>query len=85
MKHRTFFWFILPSLTAMLLFIALPIVSVVVQSLFIEHEQITVVVENCGPFGCTDEITVDAEAAAVSDHQASRDGRSVTRASRPAR
>jgi hypothetical protein len=28
MKHKTFFWFILPTLTAMILFIALPIVSV---------------------------------------------------------
>ena len=37
MPHRTFFWFILPSALAMLLFIALPIVSVVVQSLFVEH------------------------------------------------
>jgi hypothetical protein len=29
MKHKTFFWFILPTLTAMVLFIALPIVSVI--------------------------------------------------------
>ena len=29
MRHRTFFWFILPTATAMLLFIAMPIVSVV--------------------------------------------------------
>ena len=59
MKHKTFFWFILPSLAAMFVFIALPLVSVVVQSLHIEHEQIIVVTENCGPFGCTEEITVD--------------------------
>lgn len=64
MKHKTFFWFILPSLAAMFVFIALPLVSVVVQSLHIEHEQIIVVTENCGPFGCTEEITVDAEATA---------------------
>ncbi len=37
----------------MLLFIALPIISVAYQSLFIEHEQILIEVENCGPFGCT--------------------------------
>ena len=62
MPHKTFFWFILPSLAAMLLFIALPIVSVAVQSLFIEHEQVLIEVENCGPFGCTTETTVDQEA-----------------------
>jgi multiple sugar transport system permease protein len=64
MPHRTFFWFILPSLAAMLLFIAAPIVSVVIQSLFIEHEQVVVTVENCGPFGCTEETTIDTEATA---------------------
>ena len=32
MKHKAFFWFILPTLTAMILFIALPIVSVLIQS-----------------------------------------------------
>ena len=52
MPHRTFLAFIWPSLFAMLLFIALPIVSVAYQSLFIEHEQVMVEVENCGPFGC---------------------------------
>jgi len=52
MKNRNFFWFILPSLITMLLFIALPIVSVVVQSLHIEHEAVLNEVENCGPFGC---------------------------------
>ncbi len=62
MAHRTFFWFILPSLAAMLLFIALPLVSVAVQSLHIEHEQVLTVTKNCGPFGCTEETTVDAEA-----------------------
>lgn len=62
MPHRTFFWFILPSLLAMILFIALPIVSVVVQSLFVEHEQVIVVTESCGPFGCSETSTVDLEA-----------------------
>ncbi|SHJ27221.1 carbohydrate ABC transporter permease [Wenxinia saemankumensis] len=64
MPHRTFSLFILPSLLAMLLFVALPIGSVIYQSLFIEHEQIMVEVENCGPFGCTTERRVDAEAMA---------------------
>ncbi len=62
MPHRTFFAFIWPSLFAMLLFIALPIVSVAYQSLFIEHEQVLIEVENCGPFGCETEQRIDAAA-----------------------
>ncbi|MEM1236389.1 MAG: sugar ABC transporter permease [Pseudomonadota bacterium] len=62
MPHRTFFWFILPTLSAMLLFIALPIVSVAIQSLYVEHEQVLVVSESCGPFGCTETTKVDLEA-----------------------
>ena len=62
MKHRTFIWFILPTLSAMILFILLPIVSVFIQSLFVEHEQVLVVTENCGPFGCTESTAVDIEA-----------------------
>lgn len=62
MPHRAFFWFILPSLAAMLLFIALPIVSVAIQSLFVEHEQIMKEVENCGPFKCTTVLQIDNEA-----------------------
>ena len=62
MKHRTFFWFILPTLSAMILFIALPIVSVFVQSLFVAHEQVQVVSESCGPFGCTKTTSIDLEA-----------------------
>ncbi len=61
MPHKTFLWFILPSLVAMFLFIALPLVSVTIQSLFIEHEQVLKTVKNCGPFGCKDEVTVDFE------------------------
>lgn len=62
MKHRTFFWFILPTLSAMILFIALPIVSVLIQSLFVGHEQVLVVSESCGPFGCKESTSVDLEA-----------------------
>ena len=62
MPHSTFFKFIAPSLFVMLLFIALPILSVAYQSLFIEHEQILVEVENCGPFGCETELRIDTEA-----------------------
>lgn len=62
MPHRTFLWFMLPSLVAMILFIALPIGSVLVQSLFIEHEQVLITRENCGPFGCTQTTIVDTAA-----------------------
>jgi ABC-type sugar transport system permease subunit len=64
MKHKTFFWFILPTAMAMLLFIAMPIVSVVTQSLFTPHDQVFKVVENCGPFGCKEETIIDNEAMA---------------------
>ena len=63
MPHRTFLMFILPSLVAMLLFIALPIFSVAIQSLYVEHDKVLVKVENCQPFGgCTTETRVDTEA-----------------------
>ena len=62
MTHKSFFWFILPTLSAMFLFIALPIVSVFIQSLHVEHEQVLVVSENCGPFGCREVTSVDQEA-----------------------
>ena len=64
MPHRTFLTFIWPSALAMLLFIALPVVSVGIQSLHIEHEQIVQTVKNCGPFGCKEVEIVDAEASA---------------------
>jgi len=65
MKHRTFFWFFLPTGLAMLLFIAMPIVSVVTQSLFTPHEAVLVTVETCTPFSCTQETTIDQEATAA--------------------
>lgn len=52
----------LPTLSAMILFIFLPIISVFVQSLHVEHEQILVVSESCGPFGCTATTSVDLKA-----------------------
>lgn len=64
MPTKTFLAFTLPSIVAMILFIALPIGSVLVQSLYVEHGQILVEVENCGPFGCTTETRVDAAATA---------------------
>lgn len=62
MKHKTFFWFILPTAIAMALFIAMPIVSVVTQSLFTPHDQVFIEVENCGPFGCKKETIIDTVA-----------------------
>ena len=62
MPHGTFARFIWPSFLAMIIFIALPIVSVAVQSFFVEHEQVMREVENCGPFKCTKVLQVDLEA-----------------------
>ncbi|MFT4730842.1 MAG: ABC-type sugar transport system permease subunit [Granulosicoccus sp.] len=62
MKHKTFFWFVLPTSLAMLLFIALPIVSVVMQSVYAPHEQVIVAVENCDIFGCKESTMIDQEA-----------------------
>ena len=65
MPHKTFLAFILPSIVAMLLFIALPIVSVAVQSLFVEHQKVLLTVETCQPLGgCSTETRVDSEASA---------------------
>jgi ABC-type sugar transport system permease subunit len=64
MPHRTFFVFIFPSILAMVLFITLPIVSVVVQSLFVQHEAVLITVENCDPFGCSSQTRIDTEAMA---------------------
>ena len=65
MKHRTFFWFFLPTALAMLVFIAAPIVSVMMQSVFAPHEAVLITVENCGPFGCQEETSIDQEATAA--------------------
>ena len=64
MPHRTFLWFILPSLVGMILFIGLPIVSVAVQSLHVEHEQVMVEAQVSGPFGTVTELRVDPDAMA---------------------
>lgn len=62
MKHRTFFWFFLPTALAMLLFIAFPIISVIMQSVFVPHDAVLAIVENCGPFGCKQETTINQSA-----------------------
>lgn len=64
MPHRTFFAFMAPSILAMILFITLPIVSVVVQSFFQGHEAVLITVENCTPFGCETQTRIDTEAMA---------------------
>ncbi|MEL6523691.1 MAG: sugar ABC transporter permease [Pseudomonadota bacterium] len=65
MKHRAFFWFMAPTLTAMILFIAIPIVSVFIQSLYVEHEQVLISSESCGPFGCRTTTSIDLDATAA--------------------
>ncbi|NRA99920.1 MAG: sugar ABC transporter permease [Rhodobacteraceae bacterium] len=65
MKHKTFFWFFLPTALAMLVFIAAPMVSIVMQSLFVPHEAVLIETENCGPFGCTTSTAIDQEATAA--------------------
>ena len=62
MKHKTFFWFILPTFLAMLVFIFLPIISVVLQSVHTPHENVLITVENCDPFGCKKVTSIDHEA-----------------------
>ena len=59
MKHKTFFWFILPTFLAMFFFITLPIISVIIQSLHTPHENILITVENCDPFGCKKVTSID--------------------------
>jgi ABC-type sugar transport system permease subunit len=61
--HRTFLAFMLPSILAMLLFIATPIVSFGIQSLYIEHDKVLVIGETCQPLGgCVTETRVDTKA-----------------------
>ena len=63
MKHSTFIWFFSPTAVAMLLFIAFPIVSVLVQSVHAPHKAVLVEVETCTPLvGCTKETSIDQEA-----------------------
>ena len=63
MPHRAFFAFVFPSLAAMIIFIALPIVSVAIQSFYVQHDKVIVETETCSPFGgCKTQTRVDAEA-----------------------
>ncbi|APG46508.1 carbohydrate ABC transporter permease [Phaeobacter porticola] len=65
MKHKSFFWFVLPSAVAMMLFIFFPIISVIVQSFHVEHEQVIRIVETCDLFGCKESTAIDQEATAA--------------------
>ena len=66
MRHLTFLWFFLPTGLAMLLFIAMPIASVVIQSIYAPHPAVLIEVENCTPLvGCTTETTIDQDATAA--------------------
>ena len=62
MKHKTFSGFFLPTALAMLLFIALPLTSIVSQSFHAPHEEVLLVAEICDPFGCKTESTIDHQA-----------------------
>jgi ABC-type sugar transport system permease subunit len=64
MKHRVFFWFFLPTGIAMFFFIAMPIMSVITQSIFTPHEAVLKTVKNCDPFGCKEVISINHSATA---------------------
>ena len=56
MKRRDFIAFIAPSVAAMTLLIALPLVAVFTQSFFVDREVMENVSQRiCDPFGCRDE------------------------------
>ena len=67
MPHRTFFWFIAPSMIAMILLIALPLVGVTYQSMFREHQKPLKEVQNCtvdfmtNTQKCVTSVSVDLE------------------------
>ena len=62
MKNKTFLLFLTPSLLAMIVFIALPIVSTAMQSFYIQNDKVFAEMEVCNPFGCKTELQVDVEA-----------------------
>ena len=62
MKNRTFILFLAPSLIAMILFIALPIVSTIIQSLYVQNDKVFKEIETCNPFGCKTDMQLDVEA-----------------------
>ena len=70
MPHRTFIAFIFPSMLTMLIFIALPIVSIAFQSFFVQHQRVMTVVETCDPFGCKQATRMDSAAMAALNEEA---------------
>ena len=48
----------------MLLFIALPIISIVTQSFYTPHDAVLIETKNCDPFGCKVETSIDQNATA---------------------
>ena len=69
MKHKTFFWFFLPTALAMFYFIALPLTSVVSQSFHAPHDEVLLVSEICDPFGCETESTIDHQATRTTEER----------------
>ncbi len=66
MRHKTFLWFFLPTGAAMILFIFMPIISVLMQSVYAPHEAVLEEVENCVPLvGCTIETKINQDATAA--------------------
>ena len=67
MPHRFFFWFIAPSMAAMIVLIALPLGGAAVQSMFRDHEKPLKEVENCtvnfltNEQQCVTSVSVDQE------------------------
>ena len=67
MPHRTFFWFVVPSMAAMIALIALPLIGAGVQSMYREHQKPLVEVENCtvnfltNERTCVTSVSVDVE------------------------
>jgi ABC-type sugar transport system permease subunit len=62
MNHKTFVQFFWPTATVMLLLIALPILSVLLQSVYAPHSQVIIETENCTPFSCTKATAIDQAA-----------------------
>ncbi len=62
MRHGTFIWFFLPTASAMIFFIAFPLLSVLLQAVHAPHKAILIEVETCVPLvGCKKETTIDQE------------------------
>ena len=73
MKFKTFFWFVAPSLLMMLVFIAAPLVSVLIQSFQITQPVMqTLEVETCTPGFLTQTCTTEIKTVPVIDEATGR-------------